>query len=247
MAASTWPAPPPWPRPTTQSASSPATPELFRHLGRLLLDGPRADAPIARVIVAQDLFDRAEVSVEEALWGAIDTIGESWPAPERLTIAGETIDDWREVFRLIQGFEIQSTLLPFITSYSPKLGPGIWERFQMAAAITADEAEAARAQRVKIAEQLHDLLTPGTIVILPSTPTLPPVRGIPDGSSTAEYRRQTLECTCLAGHAGLPQISVPGAIAAGFPTGLGILGWQGSDETLLDLAVRLEPVLRKTS
>jgi amidase len=217
-------------------------PQLFRTLGRLLLDGPCAGAPITRVVVAQDLFDRAEVSVEEALWRAIDTIGEAWPAPERLTIAGEAIEDWREAFRIIQGFEIQSTLLPFITSHSPGLGPGIWERFQIAAAITPAEADAARRSRVKIAEQLHGLLTPGTIVILPSTPTLPPVRGIPDGSSTAEYRRQTLECTCLAGHAGLPQISVPGAIAAGFPTGLGILGWQSGDEALLDLAVKLAPL-----
>jgi amidase len=216
--------------------------QLFRNLGHLLLDGPRADAPITRVIVAQDLFDRAEVSVEEVLWGMIEAIGEAWPAPERLTIASEGIDDWREAFRIIQGFEIQSTLLPFITSHQPKLGPGIWERFQMAAAITPGEAEAARRSRIKIAEQLHELLAPGTIVLLPSTPTLPPVRGIPDGSSTAEFRRQTLECSCLAGHAGLPQISIPGAIAAGFPTGLGILGWQGGDETLLDLAVKLAPL-----
>jgi amidase len=216
--------------------------QLFRNLGHLLLDGPRADAPITRVIVAQDLFDRAEVSVEEVLWGMIEAIGEAWPAPERLTIASEGIDDWREAFRSIQGFEIQSTLLPFITSHQPKLGPGIWERFQMAAAITPGEAEAARRSRIKIAEQLHELLAPGTIVLLPSTPTLPPVRGIPDGSSTAEFRRQTLECSCLAGHAGLPQISIPGAIAAGFPTGLGILGWQGGDETLLDLAVKLAPL-----
>ena len=217
-------------------------PQLFRTIGRLLLDGPRADAPIKRLIIAEDMFAHAETSIDAALWQLLSRIGGALPQSERQIIAGDDIDSWREAFRIIQGFEIQSTLLPFITSHNPKLGPGIWERFQMAAAITPAEAEKARARRMEIAERLHGLVNPGTIMILPSTPTLPPVRGIPDGSSTAEYRRQTLECTCLAGHAGLPQISIPGAIAAGFPTGLGILGWQGGDEALLDLAVKLAPL-----
>ena len=38
----------------------------------------------------------------------------------------------------------------------------------------------------------------------------------------------------------------PRAEAAGCPIGLSFIGWQGGDEALLDLAVRLEPVLRKT-
>jgi amidase len=217
---------------------------LFRKVGRVLLEGKRVDAPLERLLVAQDLFDRAEVSVDEALWDLLDRFGSGLPKPEHVAIAGEEIDAWREAFRLIQGFEIQSTLLPFVQSHRPKLGPGIWKRFQMAAEITPAEADAARAVRAKIAARLHDVLRPGTVLVVPSTPTLPPVRDIPDGSSTSEYRRMTLECTCLAGHAGLPQISIPGAQAAGFPTGLGLIGWQNGDEALLDLAVRLEPLLR---
>src|SRR6185436_3781989 len=54
---------------------------------------------------------------------------------------------WRNAFRLIQGFEIQSTLLPFIQSRTVELGPGIKERFDMAAAITLAEAEAAARAR----------------------------------------------------------------------------------------------------
>jgi len=85
------------------------------------------------------------------------------------------------------------------------------------------------------------------VVMLPTTPTLPPKRDIPDGSSTSEFRALTLASTCLAGHAGLPQISIPGAEAAGCPTGLSFIAWKGGDEALLDLAVRLEPALRKSS
>ncbi|MGZ5862770.1 MAG: amidase [Methyloceanibacter sp.] len=220
---------------------------LFRTLGQVLLQGERVEAPIKRLIIAEDMFARAETSIDAALWQLLAKVGRALPQPERKIIAGDDIDQWRDAFRLVQGSEIQSTLLPFIQSHSPKLGPGIWERFQAAAAITPAEAEKARAARVEIAEGLDNLLRPGTVVMLPTTPTLPPKRGIPDGSSTSEFRALTLASTCLAGHAGLPQISIPGAEAAKCPTGLSFIGWKGADEALLDLAVRLEPILRKTS
>lgn len=218
--------------------------ELFRKIGHVLLQGERVDAGIKRVILAEDFFGHAEASADQALWRVLASIGPALPAPEHRTIAGEDIDEWRDAFRLIQGFEIQSTLLPFIQSHDTDLGPGIKERFAAAAEITLAEAEAARASRVKIVEQLTALLRPGTVIVLPTTPTLPPERDIPDGASFAEFRGDTLGYTCIAGHAGLPQISIPATEAAGCPIGLSFIGWKGGDEALLDLAVRLEPILR---
>ena len=78
---------------------------------------------------------------------------------------------------------------------------------------------------------------------MPTTPTLPPERDIPDGASTVEFRAMTLGSTCLAGHAGLPQISIPAGTAAGCPVGLSFIGWEGGDEALLDLAVKLAPLI----
>lgn len=57
----------------------------------------------------------------------------------------------------------------------------------------------------------------------------------------------TLASTCLAGHAGLPQISIPAGEAAGGLVGLSFIGWAGGDEALLDLALRLEPLLCRKS
>jgi amidase len=91
---------------------------------------------------------------------------------------------------------------------------------------------------------LLTLVDPGTVIVMPTTPGLPPERDIPDGASTVEFRSKTLASTCLAGHAGLPEISLPAAEAAGCPVGLSFIGWPDGDEALLDLAIRLEPVLR---
>ncbi len=222
---------------------------LFREIGRVLLDGETVEAPIKRLILPEDIFGYSEASVDAALWQIFSKIGAALPRPERNIVAGDNTDNWRDAFRIIQGFEIQSTLLPFIRAHADEvdLGPGIRERFEMAAAITAAEVEAARGVRAGICERLHWMVKPGTVLALPTTPTLPPERDIPDGASFAEFRTLTLQSTCLAGHAGLPQISIPAGEAAGCPAGLSFIAWPGGDEALLDLAVRLEPTLRNVA
>ena len=117
--------------------------ELFRKVGHVLLQGATAEAKIERLILAENFFRHAEASMDQALWEAIGKIGGALPRPEHVEIDGEEeVAAWRNAFRLIQGFEIQSTLLPFIQSRTVELGPGIKERFDMAAAITLAEADA---------------------------------------------------------------------------------------------------------
>jgi amidase len=219
--------------------------ELFRTIGRILLDGEPVAALIERVYLAEDLFGHSEASTDQTLWRVLDTIESALPKPEHKTIVGEDIDIWRNTFRVIQGSEIQSTLLPFIQAHADEvnLAPSIAERFETASEITPDEAAAARRKRNEIAKYLRGLVTPGTLIVLPTTPTLPPERDIPDGASFFEYRNLTLGQTCLAGHAGLPQISIPAGVAAGCPVGLSFIAWPGGDEALLDLAVTLAPLL----
>ena len=218
--------------------------ETFRAVGQVLLEDDPVDAAVTRVIVAEDLFAYSDTNVRDALQPVLDQLEMGLIALEHRDIAGRDIAAWRDAFRIIQGFEIQSTLLPFIEAHADvDLGPGIKERFASAAAITRTEAEAARTLRGEISRRLHDLVQPGTVMVFPTTPTLPPQSGVPDGDAFVEFRTLTLQSTCLAGHAGLPQMSIPAVTAGGIPVGLSAIGWQGGDEALLDLAVQLEPFL----
>ena len=212
---------------------------LLRKVMRVMLEGEEVAAPVTKLMLAQDIVAYSEASVDQALWQALGKFAGALPKPEHAEIAGEEIEAWRKAFATIQGFEIQSTLLPFVQSHNVDLGPGIKERFEIASGITFADAEAARAVRANVAKRLTDILRPGTLIVLPTTPTLPPERDIPDGASFAEFRTLTLQSTCLAGHAGLPQISIPAGEAAGCPVGLSFIGWKGGDEALLDLAVDL--------
>jgi amidase len=48
-----------------------------------------------------------------------------------------------------------------------------------------------------------------------------------------------MRLTCIAGLAGVPQISIPIGTISGCPAGLSFIGSPGADEVLLDLACRL--------
>lgn len=217
--------------------------ELFRAVGRVLLDGSRVETPLTRLVLAQDMVGRSEASIDETLWRVLEMISGALPEPEHMDVAGEDYDDWRNAFRVIQGYEIQSTLMPFALTHADGLAPSIKERFEIASRVTPEEARTGREVRAAAAARLRALLQPGTMIVMPTTPTLPPEINIPDGASTVEFRAHTLGSTCLAGHAGLPQISIPAGVAAGCPAGLSFIGWAGGDQALLDLAVRLAPVL----
>ena len=117
---------------------------LFRAIGRVLLDGARVDASLRRLIIAQDIISRSEASIVEEIWHVLDRIGSALPVPKHIDVAGEDFDDWRNAFRFNQGFEIQSTLMPFALSHADGLSPAIRERFEIAARITPEEAKRAR-------------------------------------------------------------------------------------------------------
>ena len=52
----------------------------------------------------------------------------------------------------------------------------------------------------------------------------------------SDFRRRTLEFTCIAGLGGLPQVTVPVATLAEYPVGLSFIGGPGTDQQLIALA-----------
>jgi amidase len=189
---------------------------LFREVGRVLLGGPHIDAPLRHLIIAQDMVSRGEASIDEEIWRVLDQIGSALPEPEHMDVAGDEFDDWRNAFRFNQGFEIQSTLMPFALAHADGLSPAIRERFEIASRVTPEEAKRGGDIRAEAKKRLRELAKPGTMIAM-TTPTLPPERDIPDGASTVEFRAMTLGGTCLAGHAGLPQIFHPCWHGRGLP------------------------------
>jgi amidase len=217
-----------------------AGPGSFRKVGQALLDGARVEAPIQRLLIAEDGFENADAEVSAVLREMLARAAAALPKPETVRVAPEGLDPWREAFRVIQGREVWQTFGDFVTRAKPTLGPGIKERMAYSATVSEADAAAARKIQAEARAQVRALLPPGTILALPTAPCIAPLIDTP-ADVLDSYRTRVMRLTCIAGVSGLPQVTLPAGTVDGCPVGLSFVGWTGGDEALLDLAVALAP------
>jgi amidase len=88
--------------------------------------------------------------------------------------------------------------------------------------------------------RIRGLVPAGTVMLLPTVPCIaPPLETRLEALDS--FRSRVMALTCIAGLAGLPQVTIPAGLVEGCPVGLSLVGWAGGDEALLDLAVALAP------
>jgi amidase len=212
--------------------------DMMQTIGDVLLDGARAPRKITKVLVARDLFAAIDDRVTAALQPSVDKLLALVGTSEAVDVANGDIAAWRNVFRVIQSEEAWAAQGEWILATKPKFGPGVKERFAAAALMDTAEIAAAKALRETIVARLLSLMTPDTVMVLPTSPGIAPLLNTPADQLDA-FRFRAIELLCLAGHAGLPQISIPAATLDGCPLGLSIIGARNCDEDILALAVEL--------
>jgi amidase len=213
-------------------------PAVLRRVGGVLLEGEGVKDEIHRVIVADEALAEADPEIAaligDALAGAEDTL----PNPTHARITPDGLDRWREAFRLVQAREVWMNYGNFVEKNEPALGPGIKERMAFAASVTGNDAAVARAAQLAARVHLRLLLEPGTLLALPTAPTIAPRIETPT-EELESFRVRVLRLTCIAGLSGLPQVTIPIGTVRDCPVGLSFIGWDGGDEVLLDLAAAL--------
>ncbi len=213
---------------------------LFRKVGGHLLDHHSRPHAIDRVLIGRFAFRHADAEVAAPLEDFIARAAGDWPATEDLDALPDALDmdAARETFRVIQAFEVWRTFGAWVEAVRPNLGPGIRDRIAAAKTVTRVERDVADGYRAKVRTTLGALLTPGTVLCLPTAASLPP-RLDADQDTLEHFRRKTMALISLAGLAALPQVTVPAARCDGVPVGLSFIGWAGGDEALLELAAGL--------
>ena len=209
---------------------------LFRTVGHVLLDNKTVPAPLDSLLVPGDAFAQADEPVAGLLRDALSAMSGSLPRPQAIDIAPDGFETWRDAVRIIQAYEIWQVYGRFIAEKQPHFGPGVAERMQIASKITKAEADAANKVRTAAREHIRATIKPGTVLALPTAPCIAPKTDTPQ-SELESFRVRVMRLTCIAGLAGLPQVTVPAGTVAGCPVGLSFVGWAGGDEALLDLAV----------
>lgn len=108
----------------------------------------------------------------------------------------------------------------------------------------SQEWAAAKAKREVIRAALLELLGGDAVLVVPTAPGPAPLIGTP-APALDEWRKRMISLTCVAGLAGLPQVTLPVAsVEGGLPVGLSLMGPPGSDEQLLALSEQLAVAVR---
>jgi amidase len=201
-------------------------------VGEVLL--PKASqVPIRRLRLVRDAFALADPHVSSSLQVICDVL----EIDDEITLFDGAEDEWLECYRVLQGAEIWRQLGPWIRSARPRFGETIAPRFADAASITPAEVARWAPVRASFAARVLGLLSDGVGLVVPTAPCVA-LRKDAAPSEISNFYRRALTLTSIAGHAGLPQISVPAAHAYGCPVGISILASPGHDCALLEIGSR---------
>ncbi len=196
-------------------------------------------APPGRLLVARDAFAFADPAVEEGLRGVRARLAGLAGAVADVAVASPGLSVWARAQRTLQTPEALATFRDWIERANPRLSMRAARMLVAAESVTRAERQWAGLVRREARGRLHDLLEPGAVLCLPTTPFPAPPLGLPL-SRHEEAGLRIAALTCVAGLTGLPQLSVPGGRADGRPVGLSLIGPPGSELRLAALAKALE-------
>jgi amidase len=215
-----------------------SAPGIFRRVGEVILDRSRTPAPIGNLIILEDAFEQADRDIATLLQTALDDMTDALPKARSSRVAPDSLDRWRESFRVIQAGEVWSNYGEFVQRQRPRLGPGIRERMEFAAKVSERDIAEARQEHARAYDHIRAMAQPGTILALPTAPCVAPLLKTPS-DALESFRVRVMRLTCIAGLSGLPQVTLPIGSLAGCPVGLSFIGWAGGDEALLALCAKL--------
>lgn len=210
---------------------------LLERVGRVLLGDSQSPAQ-GPLLLAADAFGLLDSAAREALQPALSRVTAVLGAPRTVTVGAEGLPQWFQAFRVLQGAEIHAQLGEWVARVKPKLGPGVKERIEWTATIKPAEIAQAQAMRDSARARMDELLADNAVLLLPTLPDIAPLLNTPP-AQLDDFRAKAMSLLCIAGLAGLPQVTLPLATLNGCPLGLSLVAARGNDALLLALARRI--------
>jgi amidase len=187
-----------------------------------------------RLGVPRALMRHLEPGVAIAFEAFLEKVQPTFGKVMELTFDAQTIDRWVETTRTIQGYEAWQAHGVMIEQFRPALGPGIRERFAYAATLSPESYKAALMAKETLRQEF-DHITRDILLILPSAPGPAPLLSSSD-EALEVHRTALVRQLAPASLFSRPEASVPALKVNGLPIGISLVGPQGSDLALCQLA-----------
>jgi len=214
--------------------------DMLLEVGKVLIDSAEEmnkSATFDHIYFPEEAWALAESDTRTALQNSVEDmayyIKENNGHTSWTEIAPEELSAWMTAFRTIQALEIWQEHQPWVEATQPSFGQDIADRFAWASTLRREEHSYSFALRQQVNERLDQLLGTHRLLVLPTATGVAPYLHI-QGEENERRRSQTMQLSCIAGLAGLPQISIPVATVQGAPIGLSVIAGKGQDIRLLE-------------
>lgn len=212
-------------------ARDPATlARVFETLAHSRLD--RGDREPPELVVPEDLLPTLDAEVRARFAETRELLAGTFQL-RPLPAGSLSPSGWAQAFRVLQAAEIWQRHGEWFRRHGATMGEDVRARFESASGVDARAVAAMQRLRVEAASILaRALARPGSLLLLPTVPGPAPL--LSDSlERLGDVRGRSQQLLCLAGLAGLPQVSFPWIEVEGAPVGLSLVGARHDDETVL--------------
>lgn len=207
--------------------------ETLVKVGDVLL--PKATTPkMDKILLEEQCWSFVEEPYRTILLDVVEKIPLQ---KEYINVAEGDLSEWSNLFKTIQGKEAWGIHGKWIEKYNPPFAPAIADRFGNASQVTEKEYKDAKRKQNDIILKMCRLLGNDTVLIVPTTATVAPIKG-ENASSVEKTRAQALKINSIAGLAELPQVTVPIQTNDGLSIGLSFIAGKHFDRSLLQFVVQ---------
>lgn len=213
-----------------------SSPSLLAQVGRVLMGESDTFASFREesaptIYFSQEAVQLLDPSLQAAyqpLWNDLSAqaVQAQWKQ-----VAPGPLTEGKEIFRFVQGWEIRQALGSWIAAHQPRFGPGVRERFDWVLQLREKDVAPYLEKREYWRRHLRQVLEEGALIALPTVPGIAPYCEEPLDAINA-FRDRVLQLTCLAGIAGVPQISLPWGRFHDLPLGVSLIAAPGQDAQL---------------
>ena len=210
--------------------------EMLARVGAVLYGAEIGRDRPNRVAIADDAFALADPPVAQRGREIARLIAElTRGGGETARICPTDLSEWRLFQATLQRKEAWGNFSDWIDRVNPRFAYDTAEIFFTGANVDEALWRRARDARPGIVEIVDGHLAGGSVICLPTMPSVAPRRGERRSALRATLLGM-LTLTCIAGLAGAPALSLPLGEVDGLPFGISLIGARGSDEALLGFA-----------